>query len=531
MDIRPSTHLASSLQAASRTGGAIVIGTGGLVLLGWMLAIEPLKNLLPGMVTMKPNTAIALALSGASLRSLPAERASRTASVAAYLCALLVLAIGVLTIGEYLLDRNFGIDELLFRDTSAIVKTSSAGRMAPNTALTFILIGAALSILHWDPDRGFQVAQVLSLLATAISLLAIIGYMYGVESLYGIGPYTRMALHTAVGSLVVGGSILLCYPTRGVLAIVTSDYAGGILARRLTPAAVLIPPTLGQLLLTGRRADLYGTDIEFTLFALLSVFVFVVLTLAMSRSLNLLDSEGQSTERSLRDRLQERVATELEARKEAERLEQAERDGRQLLEQAVADYLDFMQRAARGNLAQRLAIQHPGALGQLGQSLNEMVASLDTSFRAEHLAQAEARKLQEEIIRVQAATLAELSTPLIPISERVMAMPLIGAMDAGRAQRVLEVLLAGIAESRASVAILDITGVPTMDTQVADGLIRAAKGVKLLGAQAVLTGIRPEVAQTLVSLGIDLTGIVTERSLQSGIEYAMAASLNASRQD
>jgi anti-anti-sigma regulatory factor len=85
---------------------------------------------------------------------------------------------------------------------------------------------------------------------------------------------------------------------------------------------------------------------------------------------------------------------------------------------------------------------------------------------------------------------------------------------------VLETLLQGIASSGAQVAILDITGVPVVDTQVANALIHAAQAVKLLGAQVVLTGIRPEVAQTLVGLGADLGGIITRSSLQSGIAYA-----------
>ncbi len=127
---------------------------------------------------------------------------------------------------------------------------------------------------------------------------------------------------------------------------------------------------------------------------------------------------------------------------------------------------------------------------------------------------------QEETIRAQQAMLAELSTPLIPISEDVMVMPLIGAVDSTRAQQVIENLLEGISGSGARVAILDITGVPVVDTQVANALIRAAQAVKLLGAQVVLTGIRPEVAQTLVGLGTDLGGIVTRSSLQSGIAYA-----------
>jgi rsbT co-antagonist protein RsbR len=124
---------------------------------------------------------------------------------------------------------------------------------------------------------------------------------------------------------------------------------------------------------------------------------------------------------------------------------------------------------------------------------------------------------QEETIRAQAAALAELSTPLIPISDSVVVMPLIGAVDSRRAQQVLEALLEGIGATGADVAILDITGVPVVDTMVANGLIQAAMAVRLLGAQVMLTGIRPEVAQTLVGLGVDLRGIVTHSTLQSGI--------------
>jgi anti-anti-sigma regulatory factor len=139
-------------------------------------------------------------------------------------------------------------------------------------------------------------------------------------------------------------------------------------------------------------------------------------------------------------------------------------------------------------------------------------------------AEAERAALQEEVIRAQQAALAELSTPLIPLSDEVVVMPLVGTLDSQRAQRVLEALLEGVAASRARVAILDITGVAVVDTQIANALVRAAQAVKLLGAQVVLTGIRAEVAQTLVGLGVDLAGIVTRGTLQSGIAYAVAQS-------
>ncbi len=130
-------------------------------------------------------------------------------------------------------------------------------------------------------------------------------------------------------------------------------------------------------------------------------------------------------------------------------------------------------------------------------------------------------QIQQEIILAQQATLEELSTPLIPISDTVMVMPLIGSMDSRRAQQVLDTLLHGVAVARAEIAIIDITGVSIVDTQVANALIRAAQAVKLLGAQVMLTGIRPEVAQTLVGLGVDLSMIITRSSLQSGIALAM----------
>lgn len=125
-----------------------------------------------------------------------------------------------------------------------------------------------------------------------------------------------------------------------------------------------------------------------------------------------------------------------------------------------------------------------------------------------------------ETIRKQAEALMELSTPLIPISQHVLVMPLIGAIDTMRAKQVLNTLLEGVSKNRARVAILDITGVSVVDTQVANALVLAASAVKLLGAEVVLTGIRPEVANTLVSLGADLSSIVTRSTLQSGIQYA-----------
>jgi anti-anti-sigma factor len=130
-------------------------------------------------------------------------------------------------------------------------------------------------------------------------------------------------------------------------------------------------------------------------------------------------------------------------------------------------------------------------------------------------------RVHDEVIHSQAATLQEISSPLIPISDTVMVMPLIGAIDERRAQHIMESLLEGISLNGTRLVILDITGVPLVDTQVANVLIQAAQAVKLLGAQVMLTGMRPEVAQALVGLGIGLDGIMTRSTVQNGIAYAL----------
>jgi rsbT co-antagonist protein RsbR len=151
----------------------------------------------------------------------------------------------------------------------------------------------------------------------------------------------------------------------------------------------------------------------------------------------------------------------------------------------------------------------------IGQAI--ILRDATEQIRSEH----ERTALHEQVIAAQQAALRELSTPIIPLTDDLVVMPLIGTIDSNRAQQVIETLLVGVATSRATTAILDITGVPIVDTQVANALLRAAQAVKLLGARVVLTGIRPEIAQTLVGLGLDLNGIVTRATLQSGIAFAL----------
>jgi rsbT co-antagonist protein RsbR len=156
---------------------------------------------------------------------------------------------------------------------------------------------------------------------------------------------------------------------------------------------------------------------------------------------------------------------------------------------------------------------------QIGDSA--VIASIVRDLTSQQRAEQERIALQDQVIAAQQAALRELSTPLIPLADHVVAMPLIGSIDSARAQQIIEELLTGVVANRATTAIIDITGVPIVDTQVAGALLRAAQAVELLGSRVVITGIRPEVAQTLVGIGVNLGSIATRATLQDGIAYAL----------
>ena len=132
-----------------------------------------------------------------------------------------------------------------------------------------------------------------------------------------------------------------------------------------------------------------------------------------------------------------------------------------------------------------------------------------------------ARKQAEEQIKKQSKEIMELSTPVMQVWQGVVVAPLIGSLDSQRTQQFMERLLDRIVETNSPVALVDIMGVPTVDTQTAQHLIETISAVRLLGAQVVLTGVRPAIAQTLVHLGIDLSGIMTRSSLSAGLQVAL----------
>ena len=134
------------------------------------------------------------------------------------------------------------------------------------------------------------------------------------------------------------------------------------------------------------------------------------------------------------------------------------------------------------------------------------------------------QKAREEVIARQQQELLELSTPVVKLWDGILALPLIGTLDSARTQVVMETLLQRIVETGSSTAIIDITGVPTVDTQTAQHLLKTVTAIRMMGADCIISGIRPQIAQTIVHLGVDLQGVMTKATLADALALALKQS-------
>ena len=184
----------------------------------------------------------------------------------------------------------------------------------------------------------------------------------------------------------------------------------------------------------------------------------------------------------------------------------------------IADILLVLADVASGDFSNRLPSVLPDThpLGALCIGINEMIDSL----AAEQKRSAEYRTEIEEklaMIERQQEAIRELSTPIMEVWDGILCLPIVGIMDTRRSADMTDALLRAVVSARAECAIIDITGIDVMDTGTADHFIRMAKSVRLLGAECVLTGMKPQIAQTVVHMGVDMAGVVTHRSLRDAL--------------
>jgi signal transduction histidine kinase len=242
---------------------AALIVVGATVLAGWALGSEALRAF-GSDINVKANTAGGLLLSGISLALVrPGRRAAHAAGVAA---AMVVLAVGAGTLSQHLFGWDLRIDQLLFSEPPGRAATTSPGRMGPPASTCFALAGVALVLLH--VRRSIRLAQVLSTVVVMWALLAILGYAYGAQELYGVARYTGIALVTALALLALGLGLLAARADEGPVAVISSDLASGASAREMLLAALLLPALLGWIRILGQRLGYYDTGFGAAIFAL-----------------------------------------------------------------------------------------------------------------------------------------------------------------------------------------------------------------------------------------------------------------------
>jgi PAS domain S-box-containing protein len=243
---------------------------------------------------MKVNTALSFLCLGAGLWLAHNDDRKRTRRI----LGLFVVIIAGSTLAEYAFHVNLGIDQLLFGDTRTPSLSAYPGRMAVATAICFLLLGLAVAFL--GIKKVIVLHRALVGACFVFSLVALCGYLYGVNSLYAISSFSTVAVHTAAGFFAACLAYFLARPDEGIASIAVSDSHSGLLLRTLVPAIVVVPVLIGWLRLAGERANLYDTPFGIALQVLGSIGCLSVLTMLIARSMHRFERERGRIEEALK---------------------------------------------------------------------------------------------------------------------------------------------------------------------------------------------------------------------------------------
>ena len=265
---------------AERLTAACAIATfviGVAVLVGWTFGVDAMQRLGLGSTHMLPITAVTFVLASASLwMQRVSNRESGYQSYVARGLALLVLAIGIITLFERVLAWDAGIDTLLFRGTLMALPYRPIGRMATNTAVAFVLAGAALFLLDGETRRVRLIAHWFSTLGIVIAALALIGHLYGARPLYELDVTAAMAVSTACAVFTLSVGILSARPNTSWAGRIVSRTGTGMLARRLLIALTIVPVMLGWLFIIARERSLVSREVG------IAILVVVVMAIQLT---------------------------------------------------------------------------------------------------------------------------------------------------------------------------------------------------------------------------------------------------------
>ena len=255
------------LTLLTRGAGFFSIALGVLVLAGWAFDISWAISIHPSWIAMRANSAFCFLLAGVALLKLQRSHSSHIVRAFGAVIAL----VGTLSFLQYLLGVDFGIDNLILHHGIRGVGAIPAGRMAANTAVNFIFIGFALIFPDLEIRNRVRLAEIFSLLVGLLTLPSLIAYIYGANFHVALTAYVQMAVHTAVGFIVLALGILTLRPDRGLTRLFSSRYAGGAQARRLLPSIVLLPLAIGGISLIGNDLGLYDIRFAMTLTIMITI--------------------------------------------------------------------------------------------------------------------------------------------------------------------------------------------------------------------------------------------------------------------
>jgi signal transduction histidine kinase len=270
---------------------------GAVVLFGgWIAGVEPLKGLFPGFATMKANTALCFLLAGCAI--VVANRAkghrARTMTMALAIPVLLLSSLGLV---QDTWNANLGIDEFIVRD---IASARNPGRMSQATATCFFLLAVAILSMGRRSRWAALLFEVTKTVGFLVAALALVTYVYEAQSLYRVAFFSSMALHTAAGFVLAFVALFCVAPSRGLMAVLIAENAGGIVARRLIPAVFIVPVAAGYIIQLGLSQSLYGNKFALSLFTVANIVVLLSIVLWTAIQLSKSDQRRLIVESDLR---------------------------------------------------------------------------------------------------------------------------------------------------------------------------------------------------------------------------------------
>ncbi len=274
----------------------VVIVIALLVLAGWIFDIVVFKSVRPDYVSMKANTAMGFIFGGMALWSLAKQNEGRWFLLYSRIFSSLLLFLVIITLVQYVLGMDVGIDNILFADDPHAPGTYTPGRMAYETSIAFIITGVSLILAGRDKISCVVVSQISAFFIFIAGVLPLSGYVFGAEAFYGYGDYTHVALHTAVAFMIFSLGIMTIKPRSGLLSVLTGSGTGSYVARRILPVIVLTPIVLVWLWLITYRMGWEWLSGDISVFFTIMLAVMVIITWRIADSINRLETERKESD-------------------------------------------------------------------------------------------------------------------------------------------------------------------------------------------------------------------------------------------